>query len=171
MSTNTNECNHLLCFLCTGTIKTTLTTKQKKKKETSNMLSKFARDPDYCTISSNWALLPEVTWTSIKEAVLKKITPAAAATFMCSIYKVLFQHPKWKRPPWDLVPKHLCWLVLHCSSTDFASYGYEGKLPCNLSKSYIRKALDYILNQSASFVSEQIQPRPPEEMGEIAKER
>ena len=57
------------------------------------------------------------------------------------------------------------------SSTEFSAYGYEGNLPCNLSKSYIRQALDYVLNKSSPFVAEQVHPRPPEEMAEIAKER
>ena len=60
------------------------------------MFSKFAKEPEYNSASQlSWTLIPEKTWVSIKDAVLKKISPAAAAIFMSSIYDTIVQKDKW----------------------------------------------------------------------------
>ena len=143
------------------------------KKKQATMLSKAAKERKYCTLSTRpWGLIPENSWVTMKTKVLAKLSPGVTATFIGAIYDSLGLKP-WSRLPKGIVPKHLAWLFLHwiVESEEFAVYGHGGALPSNLSKSYVRKGLDYVANESNAFVEEMLRLPPPEEMQERAERK
>jgi len=130
-------------------------------------LSKKALEPKYRTLSlASWALIPEATWAQLQRNVLAKVSPDLIACFIAAVYDDLADQAKWIRPPHGLLPKHLCWMFLRwlVRAKGFGVYGHESRLSCGLAKSYVRKALDYVLQRTKSFTHDVLKLRPPEEI-------
>jgi hypothetical protein len=109
-----------------------------------------------------WLLLPQQTWTTMTEALLKAFPATTIATFIAHIYasviKTVDEKKRFDRPPNGLIIKHLCIVFLHwlLTATPFEVYGHNGSLSTGLSKSYIKGGMMYVLPQSQCGLQENL---------------
>jgi hypothetical protein len=138
-------------------------------------LSQLSFDRDFLQPSSNnWGVIPRSTWEIMMKEVTKKLPEMTVAIFTLVIYEYLHKKNRYFGPPKGIIPKHLCLLLLHwlCKGKQLSAYGHDGSLPCGLAKSYIHKALAFVLwNGVAEFLKREVHPRSVDEMIPIVEER
>jgi hypothetical protein len=145
--------------------------------ETNDQLSlaQLSIDRDFLQPSfTNWGVIPRSTWEGMMKQVTKKLPEMTVAIFTLAIYEYLHKSSHYSRPPKGIIPKHLCLLLLHwlCKGKQLSAYGHDGSLPCGLAKSYIHKALAFVLrNGVAQFVKQKVHPRSVDEMIPLVEER
>lgn len=103
--------------------------------------------------------------------VLRVLYPQTVVLVLEAIYMKILEPEKYPRPPKGILPKHLGLFVLHWLITGEAfDYYCSAALDVQISKSFIKPGIDYILARVGPFTTTWLAPRPLEQLQPLVRE-
>ena len=104
--------------------------------------------------AQSWGKVPNTTWNAFSKEIEHVFCPQAVFLFVESVYLAIYNEEKYPKPPKGVLPKHLCFFLLHWLITALSFDKYVGDLSLQISKSYLSDCLKYILKWSKNFVAQ-----------------